>query len=106
MRNYRERFDAAERAAKGFDWVVLNPATLPKGLPNEQYLPICLRMIDAADAVLLLDGWEQSKGATIEKMYAEYQGKRIIKQEYLCADIPHVVMWWPPIGVDDIPGHQ
>jgi hypothetical protein len=45
-------------------------------------------MLDAADAVLLLDGWEQSTGATIEKLFADYQGKKIYKQAYFCADIP------------------
>ena len=88
IRNYKERFDAAERAAKSYGWVVLNQAKLPKGLNNDRYLPICLQMLDAADAVLLLDGWEQSEGATIEKLFADYQGKKIYKQAYFCADIP------------------
>lgn len=48
-------------------------------------------MVNAADAVLLLDGWEQSTGATIEKLFAEYQGKKIYKQEYFCADIPRAL---------------
>ena len=91
IRNYRERFDAAERAAKNYGWAVLNPAKLPKGLPHDRYMPVCLQMVNAADAVLLLDGWEQSTGATIEKLFAEYQGKKIYKQEYFCADIPRAL---------------
>lgn len=91
IRNYKERFDAAERAAKSYGWAVLNPAKLPKGLPIDSYLPICLAMVNMADAVLLLDGWEQSAGATIERLFAGYQGKRIYKQAYFCADIPQAI---------------
>jgi len=36
---------------------------------------ICLSMIDSADGIYLLPGWEDSPGAQIEKAYAEYTGK-------------------------------
>ena len=41
-------------------------------------MPICMAMIDAADALCLLPGWEASQGAQRERQYAEYQGKRIM----------------------------
>lgn len=57
---------------------VLNPATLPGGMDPDKYMPICLAMIDAADAVFMLPDWQDSNGAKIEKAYAEYQGKAVL----------------------------
>jgi hypothetical protein len=45
---------------------VLNPAILPDGLQHGQYLQITLAMLEQADAIFLLNGWEKSKGATRE----------------------------------------
>ena len=58
--------------------IVINPATLPVGLDFDKYMPICLSMIDSADAILLFGNWQSSKGALLEKAYAEYQGKEVL----------------------------
>lgn len=75
----REMFMAAqsqlERDSRN---VILNPAVLPPGLPRESYMPMCLAMLDAADAVLMLPNWRDSAGARLEHDYAMYQGKRIL----------------------------
>ena len=39
---------------------------------------ICTAMLEAADAIVLLQDWQESKGARIEKLLAEYTGKTII----------------------------
>lgn len=67
-----------------FDWVVINPACLPYGLPETAYMPICLAMLQQADAIGLLPGWEDSEGANLELSYAQMTGKRVIvlAQEY------------------------
>ena len=55
-----------------------NPPALAVGSVNEDaYMPICLSMLDAADAIYMLRGWENSDGAKLEKSYAEYQGKTV-----------------------------
>lgn len=59
---------------------VLNPASLPKGLTQGQYMDICFAMIRAADAIYLLKGYEESKGAMAELAYAERLGLEIIEQ--------------------------
>ena len=61
-------------------YVVLNPATLPEGLEQSEYMDICLAMVRAADAIYLLEGYENSKGALAELAYAEKLGMEIIKQ--------------------------
>lgn len=54
--------------------IPLNPAVLPDGLTQAQYMDICFAMIRAADGIHLLKGWEKSKGALAELAYAEKLG--------------------------------
>lgn len=60
--------------------VVLNPAVLPDGLTQPQYMDICLAMLRCAQAIYLLDGWEKSAGARAEKALAEKLALEIIYQ--------------------------
>lgn len=55
----------------------LNPATLPDGLTQGQYMQICLPMVAVADELVMLPGWEQSEGAYIEFLTAKKAGKTI-----------------------------
>ena len=71
---YKEKFMKAETTLKGWGDTVINPAWLPKGLTPASYMRISIAAVEAADVLLLLPGWEQSKGAMIEKLYAEYIG--------------------------------
>lgn len=60
-------------------WAVLNPRlALPDDMPSDRYMPICLAMLQQADAIYMLKGWELSKGAMIEHRLAKYQGKEVI----------------------------
>lgn len=54
--------------------VALNPATLPGGLRQSEYMDICFAMVRAADAVVFLDGWQGSEGAMAEYAYAKKLG--------------------------------
>lgn len=78
--NRQEFNDAAARLYIYDKSAVLNPATLPDGLTQGQYMDICFAMIRAADAIYLLKGYEKSKGALAELAYAEKLGLEIIKQ--------------------------
>ena len=75
--DYQTKFDAAEAYCEWKGWIALNPASLPEGLRPNSYMPICLAMVEAADAIVLLDGWQTSQGARIESEYAGYHGKMI-----------------------------
>lgn len=75
--DYIERFCAAQLDLEARGWIVLNPADLPAGMPAERYMPICLAMLQQADAIFMLDDWEKSDGANIELQFALYQGKTI-----------------------------
>lgn len=63
---------------KGF--IVLNPATLPEGLEQSEYMDICMAMVRAADAIYMLHGYKESDGALAELAYAKKLGMEIIEQ--------------------------
>lgn len=76
--NFQVEFDAAESYCSWKGWTVLNPTCLPDDMSAEKYMPICLAMLNAADAVVLLNGWEASPGANLEADFARYQNKIVI----------------------------
>lgn len=76
----RRHFENTKAALLSCGHVVLNPAVLPAGLRRGDYMPICLAMLDAADAVYMLHNWRDSDGARLERAYAEYRGKRIVDE--------------------------
>lgn len=69
-------FTAARLQGKGH--VVLNPATLPDGLEQREYMDICLAMLRCCDAIYLLKNWNQSAGARAECALAEKLNLEII----------------------------
>lgn len=73
VENYKDIFNRTAAALEDLGDIVINPAELPLGMPNNLYMPICLEMIKAADMVILLPGWDNSEGARLEKQFADYQ---------------------------------
>lgn len=53
-RRYRAKFREAAKALEAAGHVVLNPATLPDGLTDADYMRICMAMVDAADLAVIL----------------------------------------------------
>jgi nucleoside 2-deoxyribosyltransferase len=84
VKNYWEAFELAEEDLAGLGYIALNPAKLPQGMTNSQYMRTCFAMIDSADAVLLLEGWRKSSGAKLEAAYCEYTEKPVAF--YKCYD--------------------
>ena len=79
---YKAQFEKAEREVAAQGHTPLNPARLEDAFPPlayEDYMHICFALIDLADCVYMLHGWELSAGAQRERAYAMQHGKRIIE---------------------------
>ena len=83
LNTYQYAFSDAEMVLNYLGYKVLNPAWLPKGLKDEDYQRIDDAMLQTADVVVLLKGWERSKGARHEAMLAEQLGKKLIEYEQM-----------------------
>ena len=75
--NYRIKFAKSEQFLKRNGYIVLNPAILPEGMEPGDYMRICMAMVESADFVVLLEDWEESGGAAIEKSLCDYTGKSV-----------------------------
>lgn len=70
-------FNAAEKALAHAGYFVLNPTHAERHNPTpgtpqtwDWYMRHCIRMVLDADALALLPGWENSRGATLEHTIA------------------------------------
>lgn len=85
--NYKSHFNSVAEVIKAKGHIPLNPAVYPKGLTINEYMSLGFKMIDIADAVCMLEGWESSGGANVEYEYASYCDKLIIyERDILDAD--------------------
>jgi len=72
---YKEKFASEAKAIEDAGHIPLNPAMLPAGMKNEDYMRICFAMIDISDAVYFLPDALESKGAMLEYDYCDYTYK-------------------------------
>lgn len=83
--NYKKEFASAELFLAQMGYMVVNPARLDQVADNltyEQYMQICYRLIDIADIIFMVSGWQKSKGANAELSYAKSLGKKVMYQDY------------------------
>lgn len=74
-RRYRAKFREAAKSLEALGHVVLNPAILPDGLKQADYMRICMAMLDTADLAVFLPDYQESKGAMVEWGYCQRIGK-------------------------------
>lgn len=83
--NYKEEFSTAEAFLRKHDYITINPARLDEvsdGLNYEEYLKICYQLLEIADIIFMVSGWQKSKGANAELSYAKSLGKKVMYQDY------------------------
>lgn len=74
-RGYKAKFRAAAKALEDAGHVVLNPATLPAGLTDGDYMRISMAMLEAADLAVFLPDYLDSEGARVEWAWCQRTGK-------------------------------
>lgn len=72
---YRAKFREAAKNLENMGHVVLNPAILPAGLTEGDYMRISMAMLEAADLAVFLPDYRQSKGALVEWAWCQRTGK-------------------------------
>lgn len=87
-KNYRQQFARAAGALKEMGYAVINPAELGAALPLDQMsyediMKIDMELLAAADYLVQLPGWEDSKGANRELGFALGADKIIVSLEQL-----------------------
>ena len=78
-------FNCAENFLLQMGYIVLNPTQLEditEGLSAEKLMKISYQLIDIADIIFMVSGWQKSKGANAELSYAKSLGKKVMYQDY------------------------
>lgn len=72
--DFRINFERAKGLLESKGHTVINPAHLNEVLPDathEEYMSICIQLLELAEGIYMLNGWQQSKGATAEYWIAQ-----------------------------------
>jgi predicted adenine nucleotide alpha hydrolase (AANH) superfamily ATPase len=79
---YKLNFKAAADRLAVDGHKILNPcAIVPQDLDYEDQMAICMRLVEIADVVFMLENWRRSNGARREHAHAVILGKQIVYQE-------------------------
>lgn len=80
LEELKEKFQKAEEYLQGLGHVVVNP--LNNGLdfeaPWSSHILLDIYLLNHCDAIYMLDNWLLSRGAVIEKIFAESAGKTVL----------------------------
>lgn len=69
-KQYADKFNKAADRLRAKCCTVVNPATLPEGMEKDDYMRICLAMIDCCDIVVALPDAMQSGGQKLKLLIA------------------------------------
>lgn len=67
----RKAFNDMAAILRSRGHIVLNPAILPDGLEQHEYMDVTIAMLRCSDTVCLLEGWTGSDGAKAEAALAK-----------------------------------
>lgn len=69
----KDNFLVATKMLRSKGFIVINPHEICDGIPAsewEQCMRVCIKRMMDADMLIMLDGWENSKGAVVEAYIA------------------------------------
>lgn len=78
--DYKEKFAKAEKELSAQGYLVMNPGVFPEGFSWFEYMTITLSMLEVCNAIYMLDGWQDSRGANLEYLQAQHKGYTILYQ--------------------------
>ena len=86
--NYFKFYAWAGMIAKEYGCDVLNPARHRDGMPYQFYMDCAAADLQHATVIVLLDGWQESRGANLElDMASKRGGIRVIRETDLLMDL-------------------
>ena len=78
-RDYRGKFKAAANRLRMLGHTVVDPSRLDVyELTYAEYMAVDTTLLGFCDAIYMLDNWENSNGAKLEKEYAESLGLKVL----------------------------
>lgn len=81
-RDYRAKFKKAAKMLREAGHTVVDPSRMDVyKLTYAQYMAIDTTLLSFCDAIYMLDNWQDSNGARLEKEYAESLGLKVMYEE-------------------------